>query len=365
MKLIIYDRVHMLFLFLIPAAILGCGKEDDFLMNSDYSQGIYIINEGTYGYNNGSISYLDPYSGEITNYLFEKANEDAVTGDVIQSMAVIHDTIGYIVANGSSKIEIVNLKTFKTLTNPIQINYPRYCMEVNHEKGYVTRGNNQGYVVMINLNSHQKTDSIKVGFGPETMLLHDHLVFVANTGGGLYADSTISIINTLTDKVIDTIMVGQVPADMALDAENNLWVLCKGFAIYSGAPNYDLFKETDALIQKIDPETEQIVWQGRIGKAGDYFSFPKMAVSNNGEDIYYLRPDGIYLIHAYSPEIPVDPLIAGNFYGFDVDPVNNDIYAFEASFTGNGMVKIFDKNGSGISEGVVGILPNSAVFHMD
>lgn len=355
----------MLFLFLLPLATLCCVKEDDLIMKNDYSHGIYIINEGAYGYNNGSISYLDPFSGNITNYLYESANEDAVTGDVIQSMTVIQDTIGYIVANGSSKIEIVNLKTFKVLTNPIQIDYPRYCLEVNHEKGYVTRGNKQGYVVMINLISHQKTDSIKVGFGPETMLLNDHLAYVANTGGGTYADSTVSIINTLIDKVIDTIWVGQVPSDMAFDAENFLWVLCKGFASYGGPPNYDLIKETDAFIQKIDPATGQILWQGSVGKAGDYFTFPKMAVSNNGEDIYYLRPDGIYRIHAYSPEISVDPLIAGNFYGFDVNPVNDHIYAFEAIFTGNGMLKIFDENGSGVSEGIVGIAPNGAVFNLE
>ncbi len=93
---------------------------------------------------------------------------------------------------------------------------------------------------------------MQVGYGPETMVKLNDQVFVANSGGwGL--DSTVSVVNCSTDQVTRQIQVGKVPLDLALDAENNLWVYCKGYAQYNWDPPYDLISETDALLQKVDP----------------------------------------------------------------------------------------------------------------
>ena len=340
----------------------GCDNNEDLPGENDFSHGIYIVNEGSFQSNNGSISFYNPVGGTITNNIFEAANGRAL-GDVVQSFATVGDTAGVIVVNGSAKLEMVDLKTFKTIREPLPVSYPRYFLPVTFESGYLTGGSWQGYIYDIDLRTFEIKDSIMVGNGPETMAQLYDMVFVANSGGwGI--DSTIHRINTANNRLTDTIYVGKAPVDLVFDGSDNLWVYCKGQAIYNPAPPYDLISETDALLQKIDIFQGIILWQGTVGKAGDYIaSPPRIAASPEGESIYYLRPDGVYKINAVNPSIPQTPLVTGSFYGLDVNPDGGDIYVFEARFTGNGTMKIYNEYGIPLSEGTVGIAPNGAVFH--
>jgi DNA-binding beta-propeller fold protein YncE len=101
-----------------------------------------------------------------------------------------------------------------------------------------------------------------------------------------------------------------------------------------------------------------------VGKAGDYTATPpKMAISGEGTRLYYLRPDGVYVLSTDAPALSSAPLIAGSFYGIEVNPDDDNIYLFESSFTGNGSLKIFDPAGNPVAQGTVGIAPNGAVFN--
>lgn len=357
------------FKLLLPASLLvaffsGCELHNTQPEVTDYSRGIYIVNEGSFQANNGSISYFDPLTGTITNGIFEAANGRAV-GDVVQSFAVVGDTAGYIIVNGSAKFEIVSLKSFKSIAEPVPVTYPRYFLQVNDETGYLTGGSMQGYVYLIDLNEHKITDSIQVGYGPENMVLINGMVYVVNSGGWS-VDSSLSVIDATDHSVQDTIHTAKVPADIAVDASQHLWVYCKGQAVYNWEPPYNLISETDALLQKIERTTGNILWQGKAGLAGDYTaSPPRIAISLNGENIFYLRPDGVYKLDAADPVITGSPVIPGSYYGMDINPVDGNIFVFEASFTGNGVMKIFDENGNPVAEGVVGIAPNGAVFHYE
>jgi YVTN family beta-propeller protein len=111
-------------------------------------------------------------------------------------------------------------------------------------------------------------DSIKVGFGPENMVKLGNYIYVANSGGwGL--DSTLSIIDTGYDRVAGTLTVGDIPSDLVLDGDSNLWIYCKGYALYNSNPPYDLISETASRLVKINPGT--IRCTGRIvGLSSDY-----------------------------------------------------------------------------------------------
>ena len=340
----------------------GCEKNEDPPKETDYSQGIYIVNEGSFNSNNGSISFYDPLEGLIINGVFEAAN-GRVLGDVVQSFATVGDTTGFIVVNGSAKLEIIDLRTFKSIVEPIPVDYPRYFLPVTTENGYLSGGSLQGYVYRIDLKTFEIKDSIEVGKGPESMVQLYDMVFVVNSGGW-DIDSTIHKIHTYDDRITDTIYVGKAPVDLTFDGSGNLWVYCKGQAVYSWEPPYDLISETDAMIQKVDITWGNILWQGTVGKAGDYTATPpRLSVSPDRQYLYYLRPDGVYQIDTGDPEIPETPLITGSFYGMDVNPDDGNIYVFEASFTGNGTMKIFNDSGTLLSEGTVGIAPSGAVFH--
>jgi YVTN family beta-propeller protein len=352
--------------FLLPAAVItlllsGCEKTEN-PVPADMSKGVYVVNEGTFMANNGSITYYNPETGETVSGVFESAN-NRVLGDVVQSFSVVGDTCGYIVVNGSGKLEIVRLKDFKSTSPPIAVDYPRFFLQTGSEKGYLSSGSMEGTVYVINLLNRSIEDSIAVGYGPEGMLLRNNTLLVANSGGW-GVDSTLSMINTETDEVTAIVQVGKVPIDMVFDSEDYLWVYCKGYAAYSWDPPYDLISETDALLQKVNTETGEIVWQQPVGKAGDYTATPpRIAISADGQTVYYLRPDGLYKLDALAPQQGVI-FVPGSFYGLDINPGNGDIYLFEASFTGNGTMHIHNSNGTMLSEVVVGIAPSSAVFHL-
>ena len=340
----------------------GCEDSGSEKVDSGYLRGIYIVNEGAFTSNNGSISFFDQGAGTITNGIFEAANGRPL-GDVVQSMEVVNDTVGYIVVNGSAKVEIVGLTTFKTIAAPVPVPYPRNFILAGENKGYLSSGSMQGYLYVFDLNTHLITDSVAVGYGPDKMVAMGNHVYVANSGGwGL--DSTISVVDIITDEVVNTLKTGQVPADIALDGNQDLWVYCRGYATYNWEPPYDLISESEALLQKIDPLTGNILWQGIVGKAGDYTtSLPKMSISADKASLFYLRPDGVYKIDTDVPVIPALPIIEGNFYGIGINPSDGYIYLFVSGFTGNGTMKVHDEEGNKVAEGTVGIAPNGAVFH--
>ena len=355
------NKVQVLAIIIV-SLFSGCKKGDDKPSGNNYSHGVYIVNEGSFMSNNGSISYYDPTDGKIINGIFEAANQRSV-GDVVQSFSVVGDTAGYILVNGSGKVEIVRLKDFRTSAEPIPVVYPRYFLQVTADKGYLTAGSMQGWVYVFDLSDRMITDSILVGFGPEVMVRLENRVFVANSGGWS-VDSTISVLDINSNRVASLINVSKVPLDMTLDADNKLWVYCKGYAAYNTVPPYNLISETDAVIEQIDPATGDVLWQQSVGKAGDYTATPpKMAVSKDGERVYYLRPEGVFEIQVRTPAISQVPLITGAYYGIEVNPSDGNIYLFEASFTGNGTMKIYPPAGTLVGEGTVGIAPNGAVFN--
>ncbi|MFO7371409.1 MAG: hypothetical protein R6X09_14195 [Bacteroidales bacterium] len=344
---------------IVAAFFSSCEKNDDTPEVIDYSSGIYVVNEGAYGSTNGSISFFDPVKHLITNGIFEAANGGMATGDVIQSFALANDTLGAIVVNNSGLVRFVDLRTFASVAEPVEIEYPRYFIQSGGKKGYISCGSFQGFLVVVDLESFSVTDSIEVGFGPENMIRIRNHVYVLNSGGWS-VDSTVQVINTASDEVVETIVAGKVPSDIDLDANDNIWVYCKGYY------DYDLV-DTESELVKIDPETGTVTWRDTVGMASDYGAVPpKMAASKDGSKLFYLRPDGVYSINTSNPVVADDPLIEGSYYGIEVNPVDGNIFLFPVTdYTSSGKMKIFSETGAGIAEGDVGIAPNGAVFNIN
>ncbi|MBN1159354.1 MAG: hypothetical protein JXA61_08225 [Bacteroidales bacterium] len=352
---------QLILLLLLTVLLAACENDNDGPAGDTYGSGVYIINEGFFSGNNATISYYDQNDGTMDHAIFYNAN-GRVIGDVLQSFTVNGNT-GFIVVNNSAKVEVVDMSTFETVSEPVAATYPRYFLPVTAEKGYLTNGSFQGYVLIVDLDDFTVTDSIQVGFGPETLIQLEDNIFVCNSGGW-GSDSTISVIDPATDAVTGTIKVTDTPMDIVADAIGNLWVYCKGYAAYDWNPPYDLISETDAYLHQVDPATGTILWQGKVGKASDYVVVPpKCAISSDGLTLYYLRPDGVYSVSVTNPSIADDPLISGSsYYGIDVNPQNGDLYLCEASLSGNGSLKIYDAEINSVASYAVGIMPNGAIF---
>ncbi len=337
----------------------SCIKEDNQPKGTGFLHGIYIVNEGGFTKNNGSITYLDEISALIYPNLFAQVNGRG-PGDVVQSFSVAGD-MGFIVANNSQKVEVVDMETFASIGTILDVDYPRYVLGVTDKKAYLTNGSFTGSVKVINLDSLEVESEIPVGSGPENIIMAGTRVFVANSGGW-GTDSTISVINPETDALTHTIYVGDNPTDLVEDANGDIWVLCKGKVEYD--QNWNVIAETDSRLVQVKASNLTVGESIIIGKKGDFFSPLHLAVSNDGKMLYYAESDGVYKMEISSGNAPTEPFIEGSFYGVDVDPESGRIYVLKAyGFDANGSVYRYEDEGYLVDSIRVGIAPNAAVFN--
>lgn len=352
-------QIGMILAFGLLIFSSSCKKDDDKPVDTGFLHGIFIVNEGGFTKNNGSITYYDEIAGFIYPSLFYQVNGRG-PGDVIQSFSIAGD-LGFIVANNSGRVEVVEMKTFESAGTIIDVDYPRYVIGVTDKKAYLTSGNFGGFVQVINLETLEVDSKIAVGAGPENLILADQKVFVANSGGWT-VDSTISIIDPENDVVTDTILVGDNPTDLVKDANGNIWVLCKGKVIYD--QNWNVIDETDSRLVQLKVADLSIVKNFVIGNKGDFFSPIHLAVSKDGKSVLYAEADGIYKVDIDASSPPLQPIITGSFYGLDVNPESGDIYALKANgFDANGAAYMYDGEGRIVDSLQTGIAPNSTVFN--
>jgi len=346
-------------LMAVAITFTACHKDDTPPEDPGFLYGAYVINEGSFMSNNGSVSYIDLDSNYIVNNIFLAVN-GRTPGDVVQSFSVAGDK-GLIVVNNSAKVEVVEMKTFLSLGVITGCNYPRYTLPVTSDKVYLTNGSFAGNVYILDLAAMKITDSIAVGNGPENMVRSGDHVFVANSGGWSH-DSTVSVIDVNSDKVVKTIVTGDNPTDLAVDHNDDVWVLCKGNVVYD--ESWNIVSESDSRLQKIDHSTLEVTEDLVIGQKGDYFSPVRLTTARQGALILYAEKAGVYAVQADDPSLADTPLIPGSFYGLDTDPATGLIYVTDAKdFSSAGLLSRYSPNGVLQDTVQVGIAPNGVYFN--
>jgi YVTN family beta-propeller protein len=325
----------------------------------DELRGVFIVNEGLFGAGNGTVSFRSSDGGFFSADLFQAVNNTSL-GDVVQSMH-IYNSKGYIIVNNSQKIEVVSMKDFKTISTITGFSSPRYFLAVNNNKGYVTDWFSNT-VKIIDLNSHTISGSVPAGNGPEQMVVINNKVYVCN-GGGFGLDSTVTVIDAVTNSVIKTIEVGVNPGSLVLDNNGKIQVLCTG----STGPDYigGTADDIGSSIVTIDPISNTVISDVSLGQ----FDHPvKMVANNSGDKIYFLfGADG------YSGSIKRYDITSGTiynvsgttdlFYGLAIHPVSGDIYAGRFGFNANCYMLHYNENSLLLDSVLVGIGPNSFSFN--
>jgi YVTN family beta-propeller protein len=345
-------------LFSLPF-MMSCEKEPaGYPLISGFSHGIVITNEGTFTQNNGSVSFIDSRTDSIIPDLFQLANNRPL-GDVVQSFGIA-DSLGFIIANNSMKVEVVRLNDF-TSVGLIQASYPRYFHYAGNGKGYLTNGAFPGEVLVIDTRILQVVDTILVGAQPEHLLISNNRLFVANGKWG--NDNTLSVIDISADSVIKTIEVGDGPTDLVKSDNQSLWIICQGKVIYNNDWT-QIIEETDSRLVRINPVTLEKTADVIIGTMGDGFNPYLIAAGPTNDIIYFTEADGIHSFSTQTLTQSTVPLIPGFFYGMGVNPLNGNIFAMEAKgYTSNGAVYIFTPGGTLVKSFDTGIGPNGVVFY--
>ena len=349
-------------MFLVLGALFlgSCVKENpDGDSDAGFLHGAYITNEGAFGNSNGSVSYFDTDSVIMINHVFESVNGRPL-GDVVQSVSIAGDK-AFIVVNNSQKVEVVDLETFASIGAIHGLEYPRSFLAINDKKGYLTDGNFNGRVYVIDLFSLKITDTIPCGSGPEKMILVEKSVLVANSGGW-GNDSTLTVIDTEHDKVSATWTIGMNPADLVLDKDKQLWVLCKGKVEWN--TDFTIGEETTSALVVLDPVSGKLKQTFNIGMVGDFYWPQRIGINKNKDRIYFLEAEGVYSISSTGSSSGSQPLISKNLYGFGIDPETDLIYALYApSFTTSGWMFRYKPDGHQLDSLEVGIGPSQIVFN--
>ncbi len=319
-----------------------------------FKSGVYIVNEGGFGFGNASIDLFNRDSNKVFNDIFRTVNNRPL-GDVAQSMSIVNNK-GYIILNGSAKVEVINANNAQSMATINGFTSPRYMVAKDTSRAFVSDWFSNS-VKEINLTTNTIVRSIAVGEGPEGMCIVGNKLYVANCGG-YNLDSTISIINLTSNTVEKTLKVGDAPLAIQEDVNGNVWVLCRGS--YGG--NFTIIDDdTKGALVKINTQNDVISAKFEIGVLGDHPDKIKMNAAKN--IMYFLSSynqlSGVFKFSITDVAAPTTAFISGYYYGLGYDKVNDELYLTDAvDFKQNGFVKRYSSNGTLINTYGVGVIPN-------
>lgn len=362
-----FSSFFAVYAFVLMSLIAACDEDTiDDIPEYDYTKGILFCNEGLYPNGAGSISFYDNQTGTMVNDIFKTAN-DRPLGNTVQSVAIMNNST-YIVVSGANRVEIVSAATFKDQNIMENLQIPRYLLQINDQKAYLTQWGVDGLngniaVVDILTNTVQK--NIAIGKGPEMMVQVGNKVFVPCEGGYDYDnyDNRVAVINTDNDELITHINVFDFPNSIVADANGKVWVLCGGKVVYDENWNVDLTQSTKGGLVMIDPQTLTV---------STTIEFPEVGLANNlimnaqNNELYYERGGLIYKQTIYDPNLNTTPWLFKSYYGMAIDPSNNTFYGTDPKdYQSNGQIIRHLPSGIVVDTLTAGIIPNGSILFVE
>ncbi|RMD92943.1 MAG: hypothetical protein D6814_16250, partial [Calditrichaeota bacterium] len=253
-EVLVFDSTGVL----LHRAHTGFGASDVLFKDEDAtaSRAAFIINEGQFGQESATLSYLNIQQG-----LF-RARTGRPLGDTGNGMALGPDGKLYIVMNGSHTIEVFDTKTQRAVgtvkMGTTGFNGPRQvALLPDSASGVVTTFNND--LRFFDLQTLQVTDSLAVGQKPEQMVAIGDYLFVANGGfTGFAEDSTIFVVDWRNKTIVDTLVTGIRTTHLVRGLTGNfLYALSEGRDLnFDGVLDEDA-GEVPAAIFRIDATTHE------------------------------------------------------------------------------------------------------------
>ena len=310
---------------------------------TEYLDGVIVLNEGGAGSNNASVSFINQ-NNSITNNIYGLANPGMNLGDTAQSLTMYND-IAVVVLNISNEVKIVNNKTFQHIATVSGLNNPRYSAVYNN-KAYVTCWGSatDDYLAVIDLTTNTLETTITIPEGTEKIKEANGKLYIAHQNADF-----ISVYNIATQQ-LSQIQVEDTPSELVFLA-NDLYVLC-GVASWGPATAI-------ASLHKINLSTDT---------ATNVFTFPAgikaFHMDTDGTDFYVTAGPDVYKYNVSTNTLTKNALIATpvndiymGIYGMNV--INNNIYVADANgYVADGKVYVYSLQGSLLDTYTVGKIPN-------
>lgn len=336
-------------------AFTSCKKEEtpEEEITTTVKSGFVIGCEGTFGFNNAELFWLAD-DGTLRSNTFSAANGYG-PGDVMQSYTE-YEGKGYLVMNNSQKVVITDATSTTELAVITGCDYPRHLLPVSEQKAYLSNGSIDGELMIVNLSSNQIIGSIPVGYGPEEIVYNGQYVFVCNSGGWDY-DQTVTVIDPLTDSVVETIDVTLNPVAMEVDYQGNVWVLGGGQTLFDA--DWNIVSESVPQLNRIDREALIVTAILNVGVAGDH---PRYLEMNPEKDELYVLNHGIMRMPIAVGTF-VSDLITGEFGAMVVHPATGEFLLTSVpNYIDNDNVYLYSASGQMLETHEVGVAPRTFYY---
>lgn len=318
--------------------------------------GVYVVNEGNFLRGNSTLTFYLPDSNRAFQDVFAVANGRNL-GDTGNDI-VLHAGKGYIVVNGSQKIEVISLtdnKSVGTLAFTGERSPYRLAI-LSDAKAFVTNLSDTS-VTMFNPSTLQIISGhIRVGNNPMGIAVANGKVYVCNSGFGY--DSTVTVLNATDGAVIKTILVERSPSEVGVGPNNEVVVKCDGWSDYGNSAN-----DTPGSISIINSDND-VVAAKAILPLVTYGHPGRMSVSSKGYG-YFLAKTGVikFTFSGSSLGIGGTPFATVSGYGLAVDDATDRVYVTDPKdYVQSGIVIILDSNGNQIKQFAAGIIPGAIAF---
>jgi YVTN family beta-propeller protein len=350
-----FTNPYSIIFLCVTLFFISCKKDETPAYSGPFNDGILITNEGPFQSGSGTITYYNPGKQIVTQDIFELINGKPL-GNVVQSLSTYNGNT-YIVVNNAAKVEVVDNTTFQSLATITGFQLPRYFLGVNSGKAYVSDW--AGVVNIVDLLSNTITGTIPTRTGPDLMVKAGSYVYVLN-GGGFDVDSTVTVINYVTDQVVSTIQVFNRPSGIVEDASGKIWIMCSG----KGFNGYPAEGDTKAHLLRIDPSNLEVDLDIPFG---DVSMHPEKLVTNKAKNVLFFQHNGgIYKINTtFSGAQPEMVLQHPRLSALTFDSANNFLLASDpVDFQGNGwLIRFRADDGTTIDSIQTGIIPGCIVVN--
>lgn len=349
-------RLKSIIPILLLAIILFSCSDDDNRPKGLYDEGVFIVNEGQFGQANGTLSFYNRATETVTSNIFQAAPLN-FAGAVFQSLHFANDK-AYMVMNAGNKIEIANALNFesiKTISNEELIN-PRFVI-ANNGKLYVSVWGSfdenfslvDSYVLEIDEATGIVLREFDTDEGTEELLLVGNKLLAANYNFG--GSNTVSVIDLVTGSV-NHVSVNAGPTSFAVDANDNIWVLCSGTNEANSTALVRLNKNSFELEKTISLSES---------------TGQDLAISSDKSNLFFMADGKVYRLSINANNAPENSFIENEdlavAYALGVDPSTGNIWIGDAfNFTSDGKAFVYNAQGEFLKEVNTGINPTAFVF---
>lgn len=321
--------------------------------------GIFVLNEGLFNMNNASVTYYSFEEDKAHTDWFESMNGRRL-GDTANDMAIYGQKL-YIVVTGSSRVEVVDLTSGKSIAQIPLFDgaKPRQARNIAflHNKAFVCSFD--GTVAVIDTTSLEVVKYIGVGRNPDGIAAGNNKIYVSNSGGLDFPnyDHTVSVIDYPGLSEVKRIPVGLNPYRLQADQQGNMYVITRG--------DYDQEK---MRLHIIDTQSDE--------RIHTFTGFEALGFSIAHNQVYVYAHDfmggtgsRILTLDAQSRELltadfVTDGTVLQTVFGIFADPAGDRVYVADAQdYTSTGKVYGFNQQGRLQFSFKAGLIPGKIVVY--